>query len=209
MAGGMLGDLSHEELMQLRAQPGADQGMLAPFEHRAFAREWAKESPIMAGLSLPAAIPAYAAAKALGLQGARTPASLDQLFAGYHGYAEGMLDRLIPSAQAQNYATIPPQAPSMLENLGQWLDERKAARGRYWAGSEAAAAAPRKQNPAPSRAALKHLYDIFVRGKQPSRDPSTWNDRTGAEDEAYEKEQRYQDSIKAHRTKARFTGTRG
>ena len=93
---------THEELYMLRAQPGADQGMLAPHEHRAFAREWSQESPVAAGLSLPFAIPAYQLAKLLGLQDARTPASLDELFAGYHGLAEGMLGHLVPSAQAGN-----------------------------------------------------------------------------------------------------------
>lgn len=87
---------------------GRDPGMfqmLAPFDHRAFAREWAQESPWLAGLSLPFAIPAYQAWKGLaqgtglGEQDA-SPPSIDQLFAGYHGLAEGMLSHL-PSAQAK------------------------------------------------------------------------------------------------------------
>lgn len=97
---GMLEDLDHAALYNMRSKPGADQGMLAPQEHRAFAREWAQESPVIAGASLPFAIPAYQLAKLLGLQKARTPASLDELFAGYHGYAEGMLSNMVPSAHA-------------------------------------------------------------------------------------------------------------
>jgi hypothetical protein len=41
----------------------------------------------------------------LGLTGSRTPADLDQLFGGYHGYAEGMLNNLVPSAEARGYRT--------------------------------------------------------------------------------------------------------
>lgn len=124
MAGGMLplGERSHEELLRMRAAPGADQGMLAPPEHRAFAREWMAESPVLAGLSLPFAIPAYSAAKALGLHPSRSPASMDELFAGYHGWAEGLLNQLVPSAQATPPVPLvgrgmldgsfpPPQAP--------------------------------------------------------------------------------------------------
>ena len=103
MSGGMLplGEQSHEDLYRMRRRPGADQGMLAPFEHRAFAREFAQESPFRAAVSLPFAIPAYTAAKAAGLTGARSPASFDEIFAGYHGLVEGMLNRLVPSAHAR------------------------------------------------------------------------------------------------------------
>ena len=97
---GMLGELPHEELYRMRSRPGADQGMLAPFEHRAFAREFAQESPLRAAVSLPFAVPLYTLAKALGLTSARSPASLDELFAGYHGMAEGMLNAAVPSAYA-------------------------------------------------------------------------------------------------------------
>jgi hypothetical protein len=100
---GMLQDADHEMLYRMRAAPGADQGMLAPFEHRAFAREWAQESPVLAGVSLPVAVPLYQLAKLLGLQKARTPASLDELFAGYHGMAEGMLSGAVPSAHAETW----------------------------------------------------------------------------------------------------------
>lgn len=97
-----LDEMTHAELYALRGEtPGGYQGMIAPLEHRAFAREWLEESPWIAGLSLPFAIPAYSIAKALGLQKARTPASMDELFGGFHGYAEGMLNNLVPSAQAK------------------------------------------------------------------------------------------------------------
>lgn len=97
---GMLSDKSHADLYMMRARSDPRmQGMLAPIEHRAFAREWAQESPVVAGLSLPFAIPAYQLAKLLGLQSARTPASLDELFGGLQGYTEGMLSHM-PSAQA-------------------------------------------------------------------------------------------------------------
>ena len=119
MSGGMLplGDLPHEELYRMRRAPGADQGMLAPFEHRAFAREFAQESPWQAAVSLPFAIPAYTAAKAAGLTSARSPASLDEMFAGYHGLAEGMLDRMVPSAYAHHE-----QSETVQRKDGKWIN---------------------------------------------------------------------------------------
>lgn len=67
------------------------QAVLAPYEHRAFAREWTIENPFVAIPSLLASIPAYTAGKALGLiKGNSTPASLDQLAEGYRGLGEGV-----------------------------------------------------------------------------------------------------------------------
>ena len=66
-----------------------DQELLAPFEHRAFAREMVKESPVLGSIQMGAAIPAYQLAKLLGLHGGRTAPSFDQLFAGYQGLMEG------------------------------------------------------------------------------------------------------------------------
>lgn len=86
-----LDDLSHAELFLMRQAADADHSMLAPAEHRAFAREFARERPLAAAVSLPFAIPAYTAAKAVGLTRARSPASWDEIFAGYRGLFEGLL----------------------------------------------------------------------------------------------------------------------
>ena len=56
-----------EELRALRDQPGADQEKLSSMEHRAFARQWVQENPLVAVPSLAVATPLYAGAKALGL----------------------------------------------------------------------------------------------------------------------------------------------
>jgi predicted membrane-bound mannosyltransferase len=85
----MLASMSHADLMRLRKQPGADQALLGPYEHRAFAREWTQESPLAASLSLPFAIPLYTAYKALGRGNTRSPASLDEIKQGYLGLLEG------------------------------------------------------------------------------------------------------------------------
>jgi hypothetical protein len=116
--GDSLAELPHEELYAMRRQAPANmQGMLAPLEHRAFAREFATESPVLAGISMPFAIPAYTAAKALGLTNARSPASLDELFAGYHGLAEGMLSRAVPSAHADHE-----QSETIQRKDGKWVN---------------------------------------------------------------------------------------
>ena len=87
-------EMTHEQLAVLRERAAADpemQRLLAPFEHQAFAREWTRESPWLAGMSLPAAIPAYQLAKLLGLGGEEaTPASWEQLLRGYRGLGEGL-----------------------------------------------------------------------------------------------------------------------
>lgn len=90
MADKSLSEMSHAELYRLRGQPGADQALLAPFEHRAFSREFVQENPLAASVSLPVAIPLYMLAKKLGLQKARSPASVDEMFAGYQGLIEGL-----------------------------------------------------------------------------------------------------------------------
>jgi hypothetical protein len=86
--------MSHSELMMLRNQyPGTSnmQNVLAPYEHRAFAREQAQNKPISTAITMPFLIPGYTAAKALGLHGARSEPSLDQIKQGYTGLAEGLL----------------------------------------------------------------------------------------------------------------------
>jgi hypothetical protein len=72
-----------------------NQQLLAPFEHRAFAREYASENPFRA-LGLIGGIPAYQAAKGMGLMGSRTGASqpFDQMMQGFTGLGEGWLQAL-------------------------------------------------------------------------------------------------------------------
>jgi hypothetical protein len=109
-----LESLSHEDLWRMRDQPGADQQALAPLEHQAFAREYAAENPVRA-LGLVAGIPAYQAAKGVGLMGSRTGVSQAgaQMAAGYKGLGQGwgmalrrFMESIIPSAEA---AEVPPQ----------------------------------------------------------------------------------------------------
>lgn len=82
---------THSEMARLRdgASP-ADQARLAPLEHRAFAREWTRENPLVAVPSLAAAIPLYTFAKALGIVKARSPASFAEVREGYRGIYEGL-----------------------------------------------------------------------------------------------------------------------
>ena len=110
-----LESLSHEELSRMRNAPEADQELLAPLEHQAFAREYASESPLLA-LGLLGAIPAYQLGKSLGLIGSRTGASQPgaQMAAGYRGLGQGLAQAgrrgfgaLFPSAEA-----VGPTAPT-------------------------------------------------------------------------------------------------
>lgn len=92
MAQGMLApeNMSHADLLLARDKPGANQAVLAPAEHRAFAREWTQENPWIAAPSLAFAIPAYSAYKALGGGNARSGASWEELRQGYAGIADGL-----------------------------------------------------------------------------------------------------------------------
>lgn len=84
-------EIPHAELVLARdAAPPEAQKKLAKEEHRAFAREWTRENPFLAVPSLLAAVPAYTAAKATKLVKTRSPASLDEVLAGYQGIWEGL-----------------------------------------------------------------------------------------------------------------------
>ena len=84
-----LGKMSHSDIYKMRMN-SPHQNMLAPYEHRAFAREWAQESPFMAGVSLPFAIPAYSIYKLFG-SNARSQPSMEEVKQGYVGLGEGLL----------------------------------------------------------------------------------------------------------------------
>lgn len=92
-----LASLSHSDLYQLRANSAQDsltQNILAPYEHRAFAREWATSDPVTAAASLSAAIPAYTIAKALGISQGRSNASGPELLQGFTGLGEGLMNAI-------------------------------------------------------------------------------------------------------------------
>ena len=72
-----------------RNQSGADQAALGPQEHAQFAEETVRQSKAMA-VPLAVAIPAYSAAKALGLVKTRSPASFDEMGQAYKGIWRGL-----------------------------------------------------------------------------------------------------------------------
>lgn len=85
--------MSWDELYRLRnslAPNDPRQAEIAPYEHQAFARESVSQNPLMAP-SLAVATPAYTLAKLLGLQKARSPASWDEVGAGYRGIGQGIM----------------------------------------------------------------------------------------------------------------------
>jgi len=87
-----LASMDNGTLMQLRHINKAPelQTLLAPYEHRAFSREQARENPLQApGLAI--ITPAYAAAKATGLISGRTQPSMRQVGQGLLGVGEGVI----------------------------------------------------------------------------------------------------------------------
>lgn len=89
-----LSSMPHALLYQLRNRPenqsAETQKVMGPMEHRAFAREWTKDMPLIAAPSLAAAIPLYTAAKMAGLLRTRSPASVDEMAEAYRGVGEGL-----------------------------------------------------------------------------------------------------------------------
>ena len=93
------GSMTHAQLVSLRdalSPTDPQQDVLAPYEHQAFARQWTEDSPVLAPLSLTFAIPAYSAAKALGLERGRSDASWNEMLSGYRGMAEGIAHNMQP-----------------------------------------------------------------------------------------------------------------
>ncbi len=85
--------VSNVQLQWLRKQYAPNdymQGILAPYEHQAFAREVSQEGVLPAASQAVVAIPAYQAAKGLGLMGSRTGFQPDQAFAGWQGVLQGL-----------------------------------------------------------------------------------------------------------------------
>lgn len=86
-----LASMSHADLLNLRAsfpRNSLVQSLLAPFEHRAFARERAQEDPAKAWV-IPLMEAGYQGSKLIGAQKARSGASLDQLTQTLKGTWEG------------------------------------------------------------------------------------------------------------------------
>src|SRR3990167_1958609 len=69
--------------------------IVGPLEHREFARDYVKAGGLPAAASVGTAIPIYTLLKALGLLKTRSPASLDEMFAGYEGMFSGLRDRTL------------------------------------------------------------------------------------------------------------------
>lgn len=92
----LLARMPHSGLMQLRdSVPNNSplQAQLAPYEHRAFARELTQDNPFMA-VPLAVATPAYQLGKLISPSnlGARTPPSLEELIQAYKGIGEGLFN---------------------------------------------------------------------------------------------------------------------
>lgn len=87
-----LAGMDHASLYAARGYLPADQqGVISPYEHRAFAREATAENPLMA-LPIAAGTLAYQPYKAL--MGARSAPSLSQVGQGLAGVGEGLMTAL-------------------------------------------------------------------------------------------------------------------
>ena len=91
-----ISSMSWDDLRKLRSMYNSDpamQQLLAPLEHRAYAREYVQRNPRTGPVAMAGAVPAWQLAKMFGIgsaRGSRSKPSIDQLFAGYQGMFEGM-----------------------------------------------------------------------------------------------------------------------
>lgn len=82
---------SWKELLELRrkASTKEEQNVIAPYEHRAYAREYVKENP-EAALVMPGLILGYNTLKAVGEKEGRSDASFKTILEGMKGAIEGI-----------------------------------------------------------------------------------------------------------------------
>lgn len=82
--------MPHDSLYQMRSRlPDREmQRAVAPYEHRAFAREWTQENPLNA-LALIPAIPGYQLYK-MFTDESRSGVDFNQIGQGYMGMGEGL-----------------------------------------------------------------------------------------------------------------------
>lgn len=86
-----LSGMDWETLINMRRQNPKNerlQDIIAPYEHRAYAREDVAENPLRA-LSYGYLIPGYQAAKVVGVVRGTKP-SFDQMMQGFYGVGEGL-----------------------------------------------------------------------------------------------------------------------
>lgn len=86
--------LDHYTLLTARKYASPEQqGLLSPYEHQAYAREYTYDNPQMAPLMALMTL-GYQPAKALGLTNSRSGASMGQMKQGLKGVYEGLSKRL-------------------------------------------------------------------------------------------------------------------
>jgi soluble lytic murein transglycosylase-like protein len=113
---------SHAKLSGLRnaAKTQEEQNEIAPYEHRAYARETVTDSPL-AAVPLAAMVPLYQASKAMGFENSRSEASMEQVSQGYKGIGEGLVESVKkPWEEAQA------QAKSIIKAVGKLMPWEEA-----------------------------------------------------------------------------------
>lgn len=110
-----LGEMDHASLYNTRQYvPKDQQGIISPYEHRAFAREATQENPWM-GLPIAAGTLAYQPYKML--MGARSGASLNQVGQGLLGVGEGLWGALRSQMQSIQNRTVNTDKPTLPTGL--------------------------------------------------------------------------------------------
>jgi hypothetical protein len=101
--------MSFIELSGLRYKYDKDtekQKKIAPFEHRAYAREAVTDNPLLAPLFAAFLIPGYQVAKAVGAHGSRTGVDRRQVVEGLLGVGEGIVEPIVKMAKERKVAKL-------------------------------------------------------------------------------------------------------
>jgi len=88
----VLASLPWGDLLTLRKRFDGDkaaQNRLAPYEHRAFARELVEEQPVTGTIGQGVLIPFYTLSKLLGLEKSRSDPSWEEIRQGFAGIGDG------------------------------------------------------------------------------------------------------------------------
>lgn len=115
--------MKHDKLYVLRSKLKTKeaQDLVAQYEHRAFAREYVEDSPVVGTIGMIGAIPGYQAAKALGLTGSRSGASVGQAVEAAKGVGEGIVNAIKkPWERMWNDPNVPTQEEPKSKGTRPW-----------------------------------------------------------------------------------------
>ncbi len=149
-----LASSQHHELIALRnkTQDKEEQNRIAPYEHRAYAREAVEENPAMA-ISMAVLAPGYQVAKAAGLTSGRSEVSTKHVTEAYKGIGEGL-----EAAVKKPWEEAQGQAIKLVEGV-------KKATAKLFPWEQAAKVQPMQPTSSPLDSGWDKINASYAQGK--------------------------------------------